>query len=235
MKSFPGIIVKPNDSIGADHVFHCKTLAEAVNAFHVINNQINGLGHINKGALCQEYLVGTEYLIDGVSRDGVYKVVAIWKSDKRSVNGANFVYFGMTLVDASTPEVKAIVQYAEKVVRALKINQGPTHMEVIANTVIQQHPTTGDEQLVHDVCLVEVGTRCHGGEGTWIPVVQECIGYSQLDATLNAFLRPDQFDAIPAVPTLRNHGMEALLVSYQEGTLQEISGLDAIRELSSFR
>ena len=42
-------------------------------------------------------------------------------------------------------------------------------------------------------CLVEVGSRCHGGEGTWLPVVEECIGYSQLDATLSCYLRPDRY------------------------------------------
>ena len=64
-------------------------------AFHAINGHANGLGHTNHGALCQEFLSGTEFVIDGVSRDGVYKVTAIWEYDKRSVNGANFVYFGM--------------------------------------------------------------------------------------------------------------------------------------------
>lgn len=29
-------------------------------------------------------------------------------------------------------------------------------------------------------CLVEVGTRCHGGEGTWQPIAQECLGYNQV-------------------------------------------------------
>lgn len=29
-------------------------------------------------------------------------------------------------------------------------------------------------------CLVEVGSRCHGGEGTWLPTIQECIGYTQV-------------------------------------------------------
>ncbi len=227
-------IVKPNESAGTDHVFLCSTLAEAVAAFHVISNQINGLGHINKGALAQEYLVGSEYVIDGVSRDGVYKIVAVWKYDKREVNGANFVYFGMTLCDCDTPEVRNMIEYARKVVAALKIYQGPTHMEVICHTAIRTDEA-GDEVLTHDACLVEIGSRCHGGEGSWIPVAQECIGYTQLEVALNCYLRPDQFDALPAQPVLKSHGTEAFLVSYLEGTLKDIAGLDAVRELSSFR
>lgn len=43
---------------------------------------------------------------------------------------------------------------------------GPGHMEV-------KYTTTGP-------CLVEVGTRCHGGEGTWQAIAQECLGYNQV-------------------------------------------------------
>ncbi len=48
-----------------------------------------------------EYLDGTEYVVDSVSRDGVHRICAIWEYDKRSVNGANFVYFGMELRPAT--------------------------------------------------------------------------------------------------------------------------------------
>ena len=33
-------------------------------------------------------------------------------------------------------------------------------------------------------CLVEVGSRCHGGEGTWQPIAQECLGYNQVRMTV---------------------------------------------------
>ena len=29
-------------------------------------------------------------------------------------------------------------------------------------------------------CLVEVGSRCQGGEGSWLPVAHECIGYTSV-------------------------------------------------------
>lgn len=48
---------------------------------------------------------------------------------------------------------------------AMGVVHGPGHMEV-------KYTTTGP-------CLVEVGTRCHGGEGTWQAIAQECLGYNQ--------------------------------------------------------
>lgn len=84
-------------------------------------------------------------------------------------------------------------------------------------------------------CLVEVGSRCHGGEGSWIPIATECIGYTQLDLTMGCYLRPDRFDAIPPVPALIKQGREVFLVSKQKGILRDIPGINVLRELSSFR
>jgi hypothetical protein len=198
--------------------------------FKAIDGFTNGLGQRNEGALIQEFLLGTEFVIDGISRDGVYKVVAVWEYDKRSVNGANFVYFGMKLRDTQDEEIRALLTYARTVITALKIYQGPSHMEVISC----QRQVEGATQF--DPCLVEVGTRCHGGEATWLPVASECIGYTQLDATLACYLRPDRFDSLPAVPKLLKSGCEAFLVSLHEGgTIKEIPGIDEIRCLESFR
>ena len=59
-------VVKPNESAGTDSVFLCNSPAEALDAFRTIDGHANGLGHTNHGALCQEFLSGTEFVIDGV-------------------------------------------------------------------------------------------------------------------------------------------------------------------------
>jgi hypothetical protein len=77
------------------------------------------------------------------------------------VNGANFVYFGMKLREAGghgegeerDPEIAALLNYAKSIVSALKINHGPSHMEVMS---------CRGEGGVYNPCLVEVGARCHG-------------------------------------------------------------------------
>jgi len=50
----------------------------------------------------------------------------------RSINGANFVYFGMHLRDGQVPdpEIAALLKYARSIVSALSIHHGPSHMEV---------------------------------------------------------------------------------------------------------
>lgn len=216
-------VIKPNESAGSDLVYRCSSLTEVKAAFGHVNGQVNGIGNVNDGALCQEFLEGTEYVIDGVSRDGIYKVTAIWEYDKRHANGADFIYFGMRLRSAAGTKEQSLIKYAQEVVNELHIMQGPSHMEVILT------PQAGP-------CLVEVGCRCHGGNASWVPVVEECIGYSQLEATLNCYLRPDRFDIIPSFPALlTKQGAEVFLVSNATGVVVATPGVDEIRRLPSFR
>ena len=103
--------------------------------------------------LCQEFLKGTEYVVDHVSRDGVHKTCMIWVYDKRVANGANFVYFGMKPVDPSTPLASILINYTRRVLDAMQILHGPSHGEVM---MTEDGP-----------CLVEMNCRAHGGDGTF--------------------------------------------------------------------
>jgi biotin carboxylase len=184
-------VVKPVQSAGTDDVFLCQSYDEAITAFHRIYGKMNGIGLMNTCVLVQEFLVGKEYVIDKVSRDGVHKLVAIWEYDKRRVNNANFVYFGMRLKPSDTKMAQVMAEYADQVLDALGIFNGPSHMEIMLNTI--QGP---DGEVEYHPCLVEVGARCHGGEGTWLPVVNECIGYSVVSVTLDVYTKGELFNKI---------------------------------------
>jgi biotin carboxylase len=175
-------VLKPNQSAGSDSVSLCSTEEERAAAFHSVHGQINGLGQINDGVLVQEYLQGTEFAVDGVSRDGVYKIIAVWEYDKRAVNGANFVYHGMSLRDAVSGDnrVRAVMEYAREVMKGLQITQGPTHIEIMCETIAASTAENPNAKPTYSPCLVEIGTRCHGGEATWLPVAVECTGTTLL-------------------------------------------------------
>ena len=69
-----------------------------MDAFNAINGHANGLGHTNDGALCQEFLSGTEFVIDGVSRDGVYKVCVLFLSPPTRPNYCHYLLLLTLLV-----------------------------------------------------------------------------------------------------------------------------------------
>ena len=179
------VIVKPLDSAGSDDVTLCFSLEEVKQAFGGIMGKVNGLGLVNRAVLVQEYLEGQEYVIDTVSRDGEHKVVAIWAYDRRAANGAQFVNFGQRLLTMSEEHCQAIVDYQLKVLNALGIKHGPTHGEVKWH---QGEPV-----------LIEVGARCHGGDGLWVSVASEVYGYNQVQSTVDAYLFENAWKRIPAL------------------------------------
>lgn len=216
------VIVKPNQSAGSDDVFLCTNLEETKAAFNCINGAINLVGEANEGVLVMEYLQGEEYVIDSVSLEGERKVVGIWKYDKRCANGQFNVYFGMEMLPVESAFEQELVEYSRRVLDALEIFNGPSHMEVI---ITPSGP-----------CLVEVGARCHGGHGTWKTIADAAYGYNQVSATIDAFLCPDRFRALPPYPSKpKSHGKEVFLVSYREGTIRGIPGIEKVKSFSSFR
>lgn len=215
------VIVKPEESAGSDDVCLCTNMEQVQQAYGKIQGKINRLGLENAATLIQEYLCGTEFVVDTVSRDGVHKVVAVWEYDKRSCNDAPFVYFGVHLRAVQGPVLTRIVQYVLQVLTALEIQQGPGHAEV---KFVNGEP-----------CLIEIGARCHGGDGTFICMVDRCLGYNQVSATIDAFVDADSFEALPALPTeLLAHCAEVTLVSYSAGTVLAIPGLSHVQQMASF-
>jgi hypothetical protein len=116
------------------------------------------------------------------------------------------------------------VAYQDSVLKALEIVNGPAHAEVMMTK-------TGP-------CLVEVGSRCHGGEGTWQPIVEGCngVGTDQINATVDAYLRPDEWDKVPLMcgESMQRYGREVFLVAREDGRIKSMPGVDVIMALPSF-
>jgi biotin carboxylase len=121
------VIVKPTDSAGSEDVTLCQDLLGVQTAFGNIIGKVNGLGLVNKTILVQEYLEGSEYVVDMVSLNGHHKVVAIWEYDRRPANGAGFVTHGCSLLSASDDRCQELIAYQKQVCAALGIMNGPSH------------------------------------------------------------------------------------------------------------
>jgi len=124
--------------------------------------------------------------------------------DRRAVNGASFVCFGQKILSADEPRCAEMIAYQKRVIDALGIRNGPTHGEVKwfqgDVTINPAHKTIISECCVSDEpVLVEVGARCHGGEGAWCDVASEVFGYNQAEATILAYLDPIGFAKLPSL------------------------------------
>lgn len=222
LKNWEGkVIVKPNQSAGSDDVFLCDNPESVKEAFECINGKINGCGEVNEGVLVMEFLEGEEYVVDSVTLNGTHKVVSIWKYDKRAANGKFNVYFGMESVVVASDLEERLVNYSQKVLDALQIHNGPSHMEII---VTKEGPR-----------LVEVGSRLHGGHGTWRQMANAAFGYNQVTATVAALLDQEFFHQLPPFPsTPRMVSKEVFLVSYRTGVVRDMPGVHIAQSLPSY-
>jgi hypothetical protein len=177
--------------------------------------------------LVQEYLYGTEYAVDVVSRNGEHKVTAVWRYEKHSSlrryntatttatrntnhhnksTNAPFCYYRTELIDETMLEqedlFETICQYVTQSLTALGVRYGVSHNEVI---VPFDRP--------HQPYLIEVNCRQHNMD--FLPIVMNCIGYNCLDVTMVAYLGDDPtWDVIPhRPPLLRRYGSMVHLVN----------------------
>jgi len=221
------VIVKPMESAGSDDVTLCHSEEDIKTAFGNIMGKVNSLGCVNEGVLVQEYLQGTEYVVDTCSFKGTHKVIAMWEYDRRPTNGAGFVLHGQRLMSADEPRAKEICEYQFKVLDALNIKNGPGHGEV-------KWSNGGP-------CLVEVGSRCHGAEGMWMGIATEVFGYNQVDSALDVYTNKNRFldnTVYPVGPFVRKaHGVAKYFISYQDGTLKDFNKttLEEIKAMRSYR
>lgn len=216
------VVLKPLSSAGSDGVFFASSEQEVREAFDTILSSKNVFGEKNTSVLVQEYLRGTEFVVDSISHEGVHRVTALWRYDKRPLNGAAFVYYGLRLFESEgggeggrggVREVEwALARYAHRCLDALGIKNGFSHAEVMW--------VEGEGGMGGEPCLVEVGARPHGGEGTFVSLTEAAIGYNQLSVALDLIEDPHALTLLPILPPrLKAHAAEVCLVSRQAGRL----------------
>lgn len=240
------VVVKPLRGVASDDVHLCSNLSALREAFQkILNSPIFGSPTASKHeqVLVQEFAAGVEYAVDVVCRNGERKIAALWRYDKRAVNGAPFVYFATELVSVSREGVEQeVCKYACRALEALGVCWGLSHVEVIVGTSI-----TGKIQIR----LVEVNCRQHNTD--FMPLTNACVGYNALDLVLAAYLsdaesnnddsRGPQWDSFPALPTTHACGAIIHFVSHVEGkisrirfdVLEEIEDLPSVMDLHVYQ
>ncbi|MCD5315731.1 ATP-grasp domain-containing protein [Kineosporia babensis] len=213
------VVIKPLRSSGSQGVHFCDSPEESVAAYRGLIGELDVFAQPNRAVVAQEYLSGTEYMVNTVSRDGRHQVCDVWRTDRISANGIVDLCDALVLVPSPDQVVPALEKYAFEVLDAMGIQHGPAHLEV---RLTPEGP-----------CLVEIGARIAGGG---IPATAGLgIGESQLEWTVDAYTDPERFrQRVGTGYALQRHCAIAGMVSPVEGTLREYQGLDEIRSLESF-
>ncbi len=143
-------VVKPSTGAGSVGVRMVKDTAELREAVHSILSAPGFFGD-RPSALVQELFRAPqiEYVVDTFSHDGVHEILGLSRYDKRLSPQGDFIYERIQWISPDSPLAGEITRYAEDVLRALGVNVGPSHMEIMYNA------HTGPR-------LIDFGARAHG-------------------------------------------------------------------------
>ncbi|WP_329379735.1 ATP-grasp domain-containing protein [Streptomyces sp. NBC_01351] len=213
------IVVKPLRSAAGDGIFFCDTPEESAAAFRKLLGATNVFSDVNTGVVAQEYLRGTEYMVNTVSLGGRHHVTDIWRTTRISANGVIDLVDAAYLMQRRGEVQDRLAEYAAQVLDALGIQHGPAHVEV---KMTNAGPV-----------LVEMGARICGGN---LPhYAKVTLGESQLDLSAAAYLDPPRFEERLGKDYPKGPFMASVtLVSPVEGVFAGFPRLDEVKALESF-
>merc|ERR1719461_2064233 len=198
-------IVKPVDGAGTMAVVRCQSPDEVRNAFSDLIGR-DCYGNVCNGALIQEFLAGTEYIVDTVTLDGEHKVVGVFQYDKRPAYGSDFVVFGARVVRDDHPERVAIIDYTLNVLKAMEFDNGAAHVEIM---LTNRGPV-----------LVECNCRLAGCGGDIDKCEELLSGRGQIELYADAMLKPDSFASIPNIAKVQGDAVIAFYHVNDEGKME---------------
>ncbi|MFI9511231.1 ATP-grasp domain-containing protein [Nocardia sp. NPDC052566] len=212
------IVVKPIRGAAGAGVFFCDYPEEAVRAYRELLGSGNVFTAHNEAIVAQEYHLGTEYMVNTVSRDGHHHVCDIWKTSRITANGVLDLCDGVVLLAREGDVQEELVRYAYQVLDALGIRHGPAHLEI---KLTPKGPR-----------LVEVGARIVGGDLSHCARIG--LGESQVEWTVDAYVRPKRFfERYADNYRLQSNFASVALISPYEGTLVGYPHLDTLKSLES--
>ena len=171
------VVIKPSRGSGSRDVYKC---VNASHAKHVFNKILGIPGYANNtvtdAILVQQFVDGTEYVVDVASSDMDHKIVGLWRHDKRDVGDVAFVYHCSEILPHTNTDVcNSLCEYAITVIEALGVKFGPSHLEIKI-----------DNKTKKPVLIEANIGRLHGLD--IIGLSNIAYGYNFAEATIHAYL-----------------------------------------------
>lgn len=201
--SYP-CILKPVDNSGSRGVVLAKNNLELKELFlYSKNHSRNGL------VIIEEYMQGKEVSVEILVYDGIVNILAI--TDKLTTGQPYFVEMGHSQPSQLDEwKIKEIEDLAKKAVKAIGINCGPAHVEIMV--------TKGGAKII------ELGARM-GGDCITSHLVPLSTGIDMVGATIDLLtgVKPD-------IKPKYKKGSAIRFLNSEKGRIESIYGVEKVRE-----
>lgn len=207
------LVVKPPKSASTDGVTRVRGNWRQV--FEAQLGRLNQWDIVNEQMVVQEYVTGTEYVIDIFSYDGRHTVTDICRYGKVD-NGAQMaVYDWMEWLSPDDPVAPALIDYTRRFLDSAGFRYGAAHVELML--------TDGGPRLI------ELNARPHGGGQPRFCRV--ATGDSQVDRAVRYFGRLGQ---VADTYRLLQPTLVVFLINRVSGVVRNVSCLDEVRGLRTY-
>ncbi len=193
-------ISKPTDNSGSRGVMLVNTPAELKAAVEYSSSQGR-----NGRVIIEEYLQGPEVSVEVMTVNGIPHILQV--TDKLTTGAPHFVEMGHSQPSRlGEKNINAIKELAAKAVKAVGIENGPAHVEIV---LTEKGPK-----------MIELGARM-GGDCITTHLVPLSTGIDMVKATIQMALG-EQPDIEPAF----EKGAAIRFINGESGTIKSISGVE---------
>ncbi|MCM1140683.1 MAG: ATP-grasp domain-containing protein [Muribaculum sp.] len=203
--SFP-CIMKPTDNAGSHGVVLANNFNELIAQYdYCVKNSRKG------NVIIEEYLEGDEVSVEVMVINGNVHILQI--TDKITTGSPHFVEMGHTEPSRKTKETqRQIKEVATKAVKAVGIDNGPSHVEMM---VTNRGPV-----------MIELGARM-GGDNITTHLVPLSTGIDMTEATIKVAIGEIP-DLIPKI----NKGSAIRYIQAPVGRIKAISGVEEAKSVA---
>ena len=171
-------VVKPLQSAGSQGLFLCDNTDQVEAAVRKLLNTLDFFGKPIEEVLVQERIVGTEYIVNTISSEGVHRLNSVLRYKKVKTDEGGYIYDYIEFVKKLEPGHSKLIEYAFQVADAIHFQNGIIHGEYMID----------DKGPV----LIEVNCR---PMGCTMPAefIDLVYGQHETDTTLDSLLNPKKF------------------------------------------
>ena len=173
------IVLKFSESAATIGLKICDTKEDAIEHYRAMQNIPDFKGKVNSEVLAQEYIGGTEYIVNTISCDGKHLLTDIWVYAKIKGDDGTIAYDYAKLIKDLAPGHTDMVQYAYKVLNAVDMKWGICHSEI---KIDEKGPV-----------LIETNARPMG-LGMTSAYLDEALGYHYTEMAIDLYMHPEHFE-----------------------------------------
>ncbi len=216
------LIIKPDGDGGGNLVFRLANdhdLTKKLELLLASRNETTLLPITH--AAIQKFADGVEFAVQGTVRHGETKFSSVIEYEKATIDENTETYQAEWMLDPNSANARLLMDFVEAANAVVGLQFGPFHWEL---KISKQED---------GVIAIELNPRLIGG--SMVQWLTDCVGYSDVELTVEAYFFPEEFKQRPKVYSVQNPGFVYEAITPTAGLELDEKALQTIADLPGFK